>query len=128
MRDHLARRDVDPADAETVLAELKESGYVDDARFAQRFAEDRRALDGWGAQRIALRLRELGVGEEEVVAVAGEPDGEAELEGALAVLRRRYPQGVGDLPERQRALGALVRRGYELELAHEAVRAHGRQG
>ena len=37
---------------DAVLGELCEQGYLDDARFAQRFAEDRRRLDGWGAERI----------------------------------------------------------------------------
>ena len=34
-----------------------EQGYLDDARYAQRFAEDRRTLDAWGAERIERRLR-----------------------------------------------------------------------
>ena len=43
------------------VAELREQGYLDDARFAQRFAEDRRTLDAWGAERIERRLRDAGV-------------------------------------------------------------------
>ena len=49
-----------------------EGGYVDDARYAQRFAEDRRRLDGWGAERIEQRLRALGVEPDVVAAAVGE--------------------------------------------------------
>ena len=64
----LERNDVEPALIEEVLGELREGGYVDDAGFAQRFAEDRRNLDGWGAERIERRLRELGVDREHIQA------------------------------------------------------------
>ena len=37
-------------------ASSREQGYLDDARYAQRFAEDRRTLDAWGAERIERRL------------------------------------------------------------------------
>src|SRR5215210_5215123 len=60
---------VEPAVADQVVTELIELGYLDDARYAERFAEDRRRLDGWGSERIARRLRELGV-ERDVVDAA----------------------------------------------------------
>ena len=57
-----ARRQARRARAdEAVVARAGRAGYLDDARFAQRFAEDRRRLDGWGAERIERRLRALGV-------------------------------------------------------------------
>jgi regulatory protein len=46
-----------------------------------------------------------------------------ELEAAVAILRRRYPRPPADDRGRKRALGVLVRKGYELELAYDAVRA-----
>ena len=41
----------------------------------------------------------------------------------MALLRRRFPSPPHDDRERNRALGVLVRKGYESDLAHEAVRA-----
>jgi len=46
-----------------------------------------------------------------------------ELEAALAVLRRRFAQPPAHDRDRDRALSLLVRKGYELELAYDAVRA-----
>ena len=112
---------VEPELAEEVLGELRESGYVDDGRFARRFAEDRRRLDAWGTDRIERRLSELGVAREDIAAALGE-GGHDELEAAVAVLERRFPAPPSTPRERERALGILVRKGYDLELAHDALR------
>ena len=115
---------VEPAVADQVVTELIELGYLDDARYAERFAEDRRRLDGWGSERIARRLRELGVDQEAIEAAVAAQDPEAELTAALELLRRRCPQPPTTRTERDRALGTLIRRGYSPELALDAVRRH----
>ena len=106
------------------LGELREQGYLDDARFARRFAEDRRRLDGWGAERIERRLLALGVDARARRAprsAAG--DATTSSRRRCALLRRRFPEPPATPRERDRALGMLVRKGYELELAHDAIRA-----
>jgi regulatory protein len=115
---------VEPAVADQVVTELIELGYLDDARYAERFAEDRRRLDGWGSERIARRLRELGVDRELVEAAVAAQDPEEEMAAALELLRRRCPAPPASRPERDRALGILLRRGYAPELALEALRRH----
>src|SRR3978361_2364035 len=74
---------VEPAVADQVVTELIELGYLDDARYAERFAEDRRRLDGWGSERIARRLRELGVDRERIEAAVAAQDPEDELAAAI---------------------------------------------
>ena len=98
-------------------------GYVDDARYARTFAEDRRNLDGWGNERIERKLLTLGVDAEHIAAALNERDGVGELEAALELLARRWRAAPASQRERERALGMLVRRGYELEVAYDAVRA-----
>jgi regulatory protein len=115
---------VEPAVADQVVTELIELGYLDDARYAERFAEDRRRLDGWGSERIARRLRELGVDREKIEAAVAAQDPEDELAAALELLRRRCPAPPTTRIERDRALGILVRRGYAPELAFDALRRH----
>lgn len=123
MRLHLAGRDVCEKTIDQVVEALVCQGYLDDARFARVFAEDRRALDGWGPERIERSLLTAGIDGELVAAAIGTRDGAAELEAALALLRRRCPEIPCNERERERALGLLVRKGYDLELAYEAVRA-----
>jgi regulatory protein len=115
---------VEPAVADQVVTELIELGYLDDSRYAQRFAEDRRRLDGWGSERIARRLRELGVDREHIDAALAAQEPEEEMAAALELLRRRCPTAPTTRAERDRALGILVRRGYAPELAFDALRRH----
>jgi regulatory protein len=120
----LAVKRIEPALIDAVVGELCEQGYLDDARYARRFAEDRRRLDAWGAERIERRLRALGVGADYIRGALDDGGPEEELDAALALLRRRFPQPPATPRESQRALGVLVRKGYELELAYEALRRH----
>ena len=50
------------------------------------------------------------------------PDGERGR--ALALLRRRFPAPPRERRDRERALGVLLRKGYEYELALEALECH----
>ena len=127
VRRHLLGKGVPDDVADAAIAELAELGYLDDARFAAQFADDRRRLDAWGSDRIERRLRELGVDRELIAAALAGQDGAGELEAAVALLRRRFPAVPESDRERDRALGLLVRRGYELELAYDAIRALGRE-
>jgi regulatory protein len=121
---HLAAKRVEPSAIETVVGELVEQGYLDDEAYARRFAEDRRRLDDWGAERIERRLRSLGIDHALIAAAIGEQDHAGELEAAQELLARRFPEPPATPRELERALGFLVRKGYALELAHDALRRH----
>ena len=126
VRRHLETKRVEPAAIDAAVAELRRQGYLDDARYAQRFTEDRRALDSWGADRIARKLHQVGVAGEHVEAALADRAPEGEAEAALTVLRRRFPAGLPDDRSREKALAQLVRKGYELDLAYDIVRRHER--
>ena len=123
VRRHLEAKRVEPATIDDALADLHEQGYLDDARFAQRFAEDRRALDSWGADRIERKLRDAGVAAHHIAAALSAQTADEQREAAIELLRRRLSEPPRDDRGRERALGLLVRRGYDLELAYDAVRA-----
>jgi regulatory protein len=128
VRRHLEAKRVEPDTIEQTVAELGEQGYLDDARFAQRFVEDRRTLDHWGNERIERKLLASGVAGElvEAALVAAARD-ESQLDAALTVLQRRFRTPPQTDRDRERALGFLVRKGYELEVAYDAIRAYGRR-
>lgn len=129
VRRHLESKRVEPDTIEQTVAELLEQGYLDDARFARRFVEDRRTLDHWGNERIERKLLASGVAGDLVSAalVAGEVTlGESQVEAAVSVLSRRFRTPPETDRDRERALGFLVRKGYELEVAYDAIRAYGR--
>jgi regulatory protein len=118
----LAERGVEEGEIEEVIAILAEAGAIDDASFARRYAEDKRALAGWGPDRIRTALEGRGVGAEQIDAALAGEDQESQLERAMELLSARG-LACNTARERDRALGLLVRRGYALELAYEAVRA-----
>ncbi len=123
VRGHLAARDVDQASIDGAIEALVRQGYVDDARYARTFAEDRRALDDWGPERIERRLLALGVDPELVSTALSVRDGAGELDAAVTLLRRRFGAIPDSDRERDRALRMLARKGYDLELSYDAVRA-----
>jgi regulatory protein len=128
VRRHLERKRVEPACIDGAIRELQRLDYLDDARFAEHFAEDRRRLDAWGAERIERRLVALGVPPSIAADAAGTADADEELAAAVELLRRRIGRPPESDRDRERALGLLARRGYELELAYDAVRAFERGG
>jgi regulatory protein len=125
LRTFLERKRVEPAAIDEAVVELTEAGFLDDARYAQRFAEDKRELDRWGSERIARELQRRGIAPDLVERAVADRGREAELETALMVLQQRGAPPRDDR-ERNRAWGLLVRRGYEAEIAYEAVRRYER--
>jgi regulatory protein len=128
MRRHLEHKRVEPDTIDDAVAELERQNYLDDGRFAHRYAEDRRTLDAWGADRIERKLRAAGVDVDLINHAIAAQGADDELGAAVDLLRRRFRGPVATERDRERALGLLVRKGYELELAYDAVRALGREG
>ena len=116
----LGERGIDEDLVEEVIAELVEVGELDDERFAHAYAEDKRALSGWGSERIEAALAERGLGRSLAERAASEPR-EAQLERAVAALERRG-EDLSEESGRTRALSFLTRRGFEYELAYDAIR------
>jgi regulatory protein len=120
LREWLAARGVEADEAEEAVARLIAIGELDDERFARRYAEDKRELRGWGPGRIEATLVERGI--ERALAEAAAGDGPAEQAERAAALLRGRDADLGDEAGRGRALAYLARRGYDYEVAYQAVR------
>jgi regulatory protein len=127
LRTYLERKRVGPRAIEVAVAELTEAGFLDDARFARRFAEDKRVLELWGSERIAGDLRRRGIDPDLIQEATGASSRSDELASALVLLAQRHAKPPSNDRERDKAWRLLVRRGYQPELAYEAVRAHERR-
>jgi regulatory protein len=136
VRSQLERKGVSGAHADEAVRVLLDQHLLDDERFAEMFVADKRELEQWGTERIRRGLSARGVEGEvaERALAAPNPDQlgddrsghEVELGRALELLRRRFPQPPRERRERDRALGVLLRKGYEQELAIDALNAHAR--
>ena len=127
LRTFLERKRVEPVAIDGAVAELTAAGFLDDARYARRFADDKRELERWGTERIARDLRRRGIAPDLIETVIADRGREAELRTALLLLEQRVRPPRTDR-DRDRAWRLLVRRGYEPEIAYEAVRRHERAG
>jgi regulatory protein len=128
MRRQLERKGVDANTREHAIETLGELGYLDDQRFARLFIADKRELEHWGEDRIRSWLLSRGIDRELVesqLEIRGTDD-ETELDRALSLLRRRFPVPPRECRERDRALGVLLRKGYDAELALDALTAYAR--
>ena len=126
VRRHLEARGIDLAAAGKAIASLREQGYIDDVRFARLFAEDKRHLDQWGSERIRRTLTERGLDRELVDETLRHTPPEDERERARTLLRQRFPSVPLDPRDRDRALGVLLRKGFDSDLAIEVIASHAR--
>src|SRR5580698_2700365 len=117
LREKLKRRAQDPEDVDRVLARLKESGYLNDQRFAELYASWRRDDGGFGKTRV---LRDLmsrrvapAVAKQAAEAAFKETDEVAMIEAFLA---RKY---------RGKDLGALLKEEKHLASAYRKLRTSG---
>jgi regulatory protein len=118
----LSDRGIDEEEIAETVGRLERLGELDDARFARRYAEDKRELAGWGAERIRVALEARGVAAAEIDAALADEDSASEVDRATALLLRRSEPLTSER-SRARALSYLTRRGYPFEVAYEAVRA-----
>ena len=81
-----------PEAIDEAVAELKETGFLDDARYARQFAEDKRELERWGTDRIAMDLRRRGIAPQLIDAATSTHDRDSELRTALLLLEQRYKE------------------------------------
>jgi regulatory protein len=81
---------------------------------------------GWGPDRIEQELVRRGIAGDLIEAALSTRSRSDELEAAAGLLAERFGGPLDDDRARNRAWQLLVRRGYEPELAYDAVRAHGR--
>jgi regulatory protein len=152
VRAQLERKGVSEDLREAAIQTLCGQSLIDDDRFARLFVTDKRELEQWGSERIRRGLLTRGIDRELAETALQETSGrdlwpgttadtgasgasggtgapeESELDRALALLRRRFPDPPGDRRERERALGVLLRKGYESELALDALATHARGG
>ncbi|HVO99347.1 MAG TPA: RecX family transcriptional regulator [Bryobacteraceae bacterium] len=117
LREKLRRRAAEPADVDQVLARLKESGYLNDKRFADSYASWRRDGAGFGKTRVMrdLMARRVApaVARQAAEAAYQEADEVAMIE---KFLERKY---------RGKDLGSLLKEPRHLASAYRRLRVSG---
>ena len=130
MKQTLERRAADPAMIPAIIARLRASNYLDDARYARDFARTHAVGRRQGRFRIERELRRRGVPDRHI---------EAALAGAFAetdeatLVRNRIARKLkllrGPLDQRRIAslYGSLLRAGFSADLIRRELKAATRQ-
>ena len=130
MQQKLTQKGYDDAEIQTTLARLKDLEYLDDAKYARHFVNDKARLSGWGTLRIRMSLKQKGVKEREIEAALAQFEQKIEkkdeptwTERATDLLQRRYGLTEGVLPpnEYRKRMSFLLRRGFDFDQAKQAL-------
>jgi regulatory protein len=122
----LARRADTELLVQVVLARLRESGQLDDARYAKQFVRQRTEIRRQGKFRITRDLRARGVADEHIAAALAEA---AESTDEAAIVRQRIERKLkltrGAIDDRKIAslYGSLMRAGFAPDLIRRELKA-----
>ncbi len=118
LRGKLTGRGISPDTAEETIGRLKQSGYLDDRRFALHWAESAiRNGRGYGF-RLRCELSRRGISQEIASQVAEQVSAAYdEAETIKALVARKFPRFAADSADdrqKRRIVGYLQRRGFSL--------------
>ena len=125
LRDRLLRKGCPLQEIEAVLAEFRQKGLVDDAKFARLFVAQSALSKPVGRRMLLSKLRGKGVAPELAdAAVAGGTRPEDELETArqLAAGRLERMKGLERAAVERRLFGFLSRRGFSGDAVYKVIR------
>lgn len=119
LRKKLIEREITPEAADAAIERLVQEDLQSDKRFV-RSTISMRANGGHGPMRIRADLGQHAL-EEGAVQEAMEAAGVDWLNNARQILKRRYGEGELDFKTRNKAISFLMRRGFSLDIAREAM-------
>src|ERR1700723_234329 len=125
LRDKLRRRAQSDEDVDSVLAKLREAGYLNDRRFAENFASARLQNQGLGKMRVLRDLRQRRVAPklaEQVTEKTYEQTDEAKLIEEFLLRKFRGKQLPAFLSEAKNLAGAFRRLRYAGFSAGQSIR------
>ena len=118
MQKRLERDEFAPGIIEAVLADFEARNWVNDAKFAHDWVEDRADRKKYGKSRLAAELRRKGVDKEMVTAALDTVEDADELARARSAAASRWKLGVEETDreaiqaEKRRVSAFLQRRGF----------------
>lgn len=107
-----------PDEVDEVLARLQAERYIDEARYARAFVNDKFRFDHWGRIKIRYALRQKGVADndiEDALAQIADDDYRQTLADFVAA-RRRTTKGDTPYAINQKIARAAITRGFEPQL------------
>ena len=106
-----------------VLDRLIKESFIDDRRYAEAYVREKSTLAGWGAKKMAMRLRLKGVDGAIVNEVLSMLDGDAQQQRLTEKLQRkaRATKAASTYELRGKLLRYALGLGYDYDMAMSAV-------
>jgi len=127
LREKLGVREFSESDIEAALVRMVSEGWVNDLRFAERFAESALASGRYYGSRLRQEMRRRGLPPEVVSGVLGRiMEEHDECQDMRAIFERRFSgfsYTTASDKEKRRALGFLQRRGFGFSAIMQMLRA-----
>ncbi len=110
-------------EAEEAIAHLVTEGFLNEERYAKAFAGGKFRMRQWGRQKIRQALKQKQLSEYCIRKGLAEIDQDAYEQTLLQLAERKYGSLRGEqyLKRRYKTLQYLLQKGYEQELAREAI-------
>jgi regulatory protein len=110
---------------ERVISDCTRYGYVNDKEWIESYVRRERDKKR-GPQWIEGKLRQKKIPLEEIhLALEETDDGEAQRDQIFRLISTRYrARNLLDYREREKTIGALIRRGYDVNLVREVIRMY----
>jgi regulatory protein len=114
MAKKLKEKFVSQGNADRVIEEFKQLGYLNDHEWLSSFVKSNKAKNK-SSQMISMKLRTKGFPQPDIENVLSEVvDPESDKTSILHLLNTKYRQrNLSDFKEKQKVIAALVRRGFE---------------
>lgn len=110
-------------EAEEAIAHLVTEGFLNEERYAKAFAGGKFRMRQWGRQKIRQALKQKQLSDYCIRKGLAEIDPDAYEQALLQLAERKYGSLRGEqyLKRRYKTLQYLLQKGYEQELARDAI-------
>jgi regulatory protein len=126
LREKLSQKQYSREHAEQALNRLVSEGWINDRRYAERFAETALASGRFYGQRLKMEMRKRGIPDELLNEVVGNAMHEHdESEEVVLALVKRFPGFLFSSAtdsEKRRVLGFLQRKGFGFSVVMQAMK------
>ena len=123
MRTFLAKKGYLPAVADYVMEKLRDYNFLNDAEYAEAYAEH--AVKNKGGRLIRMELKGKGVSDTTIDAALSVLDGEQEEEAAKTLLQKYMRGKPINVQTLQKGYRYLMGKGFDYEAAKRALQAFG---
>lgn len=117
------RKNYSDETCEKVISDMIEYGYLDDERYAQKYAEYLIRRKKHGVYKVRFEMQKKGIPKALVDSTLKEYETDDYLDELEELIRKKYSDKLSDPLSVKKVMNALARRGYSFDEIKKAIRA-----